>query len=52
MIQAKIALLPKRYISGSRKEGNKTSYTMTAKHRCMMITHTGIQTYKREGAIL
>ncbi len=37
MIQAKIALLPKRYISGSRKEGKKTSYTMTIKHRCMMI---------------
>ena len=37
MIQTKIALLPKRYISGSRKESKKTSYTMTVKHRCMMI---------------
>ena len=49
MIQAKIALLPKRNISGSRKEGNKTSYTMTAKHRCMMITHTGIQPLRERG---
>ena len=37
MIQAKMALLPKRYISGSRKEGKKTPYTMTVKYRCMMI---------------
>ena len=37
MIQVKIALLPKRYISGSRKEGKKTPYTMTVKDRCMMV---------------
>ena len=37
MTQAKTALLPKRYISGSRREGKKTPYTMTAKDRCMMI---------------
>jgi hypothetical protein len=33
----KIALLPKRYISGSRKEGKKIPYTMTIQDRCMMI---------------
>ena len=33
----KLALLPKRYISGSRKEGKKIPYTMTIKDRCMMI---------------
>lgn len=37
MIQAKIALLPKRYISGSRKESKKISYTITIKYCCMMI---------------
>lgn len=52
MIQAKIALLPKRYISGSRKEGKKIPYTMTIKDRCMMIYTYRYTATKREGAIL
>lgn len=49
MIQAKIALLPKIYISGSRKEGKKTSYGKT-----LLYDDIHIQVYRpiREGAIL
>ena len=51
MIQVKIALLPKRYISGSRKEGKEIPYTMTIKDRCMMIYTYRYTATKREGAI-
>lgn len=52
MIQAKITLFPKRYISGSKKEGEKTLHTMTIKDRCMMIYTYRYTATKREGAIL
>ena len=52
MIQAKIALLPKRYIGGSRKEGKKILYTMTIKDCCMMIYTYSYTAIKREGVII
>ena len=52
MRQAKIALLPKIYISGSRKEGKKIPYTMTIKDRCMKIYTYRYTATKREGAII
>jgi hypothetical protein len=46
----KKCLVPKRYISGSRKEGKKIPYTMTIKDRCMMIYAYRYTATKREGA--
>jgi hypothetical protein len=48
----KNGLVPKRYISGSRKEGKKIPYTMTIKDRCMMIYTYRYTATKRERAII